>query len=370
MAIQTQILDINFNNPTFKMVGGMTLDDIKIKYGWFLNAEVNNAIIGEDKNGLVWYNGDWLGGIWENGTWYSGNFYNGRWKKGNWYSYDINIEEALKGNLVINKTDISKSKFISGTWDDGIFNYGIFGSIKLKNNIQIPTEISLDFILNNIDDYIISSSYIFFDIINDQTLIIENPRFLNGQFINGLINAAKIEGGNFMNGFINNSVWENGTFNNGIFLGDYWLNGYFRGGDFSNGIWKNGNLISTQKNILTRFGVNYKNKEVIWENGIFNNGQFHSTLNLLNNEPIPSIDNDYVHWENGVWENGIWYGGTFESGEWLSGTFLNGVILDINWKKGHFKDGFWKNGTMEGGTVSGGIFENIICNNGNLGFDI
>ena len=357
--------NVDFNKPTFKLVGGLTLDDIKIKYGWILNAEINNAIIGEDKNGLVWYSGDFIGGIWENGTWYSGTF-RGRWKRGNWYSYDINIEEALRGKLVINRKDISKSNFISGTWEGGDFNYGIFGSVKLTNNIKIPTEITLDFILNEIEDYNLSGNSYYDEYDN----LISSPIFINGNFVDGLINAGKFEGGNFRNGFINNSLWLNGTFNNGIFLGDIWYNGTFSGGDFSNGTWKNGTLISSQSNIITRFGINYKNQNVIWENGIFNNGEFHSTLNIENGETKPSLDNSIVHWENGIWENGIWYGGTYHNGEWLSGTFLDGIILNIIWKKGHFQNGFWKNGTMESGTVSGGLFENINCINGNFGVEI
>ena len=48
-----QLVGVNFNNPSFKMVGGMSIDDIKIKYNWFLNAEVENAIIGENHYPLI-----------------------------------------------------------------------------------------------------------------------------------------------------------------------------------------------------------------------------------------------------------------------------------------------------------------------------
>jgi hypothetical protein len=30
-----QLVGVDFNNPTFTMVGGMSIDDIKIKYNWF-----------------------------------------------------------------------------------------------------------------------------------------------------------------------------------------------------------------------------------------------------------------------------------------------------------------------------------------------
>ena len=62
-----QLVGVDFNNPTFIMVGGMSIDDIKIKYNWFLNADVIDAVIGEDKNGLIWYKGTWNSGFRERG---------------------------------------------------------------------------------------------------------------------------------------------------------------------------------------------------------------------------------------------------------------------------------------------------------------
>jgi hypothetical protein len=602
-----QLIGVDFNTPTFTMVGGMSIDDIKIKYNWFLNAQVEGAIIGEDSNGLVWYQGDWICGTWEDGTWYSGIFHGGRWKKGNWFSYDIDQDEMLKGKLYVNRLDISKSQFLSGTWEGGTFNYGIFGQFQLTSETEIPTSISLHFITNNIKDYYISGitnynsgetyyymsgytdvvpnqmlnlnqwivgtsgsqgdfinigptsdntivnyqnpweinsptwktisdgisgpnggwnlinypidnaktyrfsvwirreyigngrtyfgvqhstvcnlgtniinnnpyfgypssgqtpnisnnwllfvghvhpagytgvtdsesgiydlegnkqsysftdyqwssgttvsghrSYLYYsstvgevqywssprmevinefsptleDLLNNvpyektyyKSDTIQSPIFMTGDFLDGWMNAAKIENGNFMNGFINNSSWYNGKFYNGIFLGDIWYYGEFLGGDFSNGIWKNGNLTSYQDNVIARFGTFYKISGVTeicsgatWENGIFKNGEFHSKLNEIDGVTLPSSNNNKVYWFNGTWENGTWYGGTFSNGTWLTGTFFSGIILNIDWKKGHFENGYWKNGTMEEGTISGGIFENITAIKANLGYDI
>ena len=606
-----QLVGVDFNNPTFTMVGGMSIDDVKIKYNWFLNAEVIGAVIGQDDNGLVWYQGDWNCGTWEGGTWYSGTWHGGRWKKGNWFSYDIDQDEMLKGTLYVNRLDISKSQFLSGTWEGGTFNYGIFGQVQITGATEIPSTVTLDFIVNNTVDYYVSGitnfnsgeSYYYMsgytDIVPPQLLnvnqwavgtsgsqgdftsigpsanntivnylnpfglttptwrvisdgnggggqggweaenfpvdntklyrlsvwirreyaglgnngrscfgvqqstvcnldtntinnnpyfgypttgdtpsivngwllfvghihpagytgttssetgiynrdgdresyplidfqwssgttvsghrtylsgstiigelqywssprmevidefsptiedllmdvpyqktyyrpaTIQSPIFMGGDFLNGWMNAAKIESGNFKNGFLNNSAWYNGIFYNGIFLGDIWYNGNFLGGDFSNGIWKNGNLTSYQNNVIARFGTFYKTSGVTaicsgatWENGTFQNGEFHSVLNIVDGVEYPSVDNSKVYWFNGTWENGTWYGGTFTTGLWLTGTFYNGIILNIDWRKGYFENGFWVNGTMDEGTISGGMFLNIIATTANFGYDI
>ena len=35
------------------------------KYPWLLKAKFKDVVIGEDKNGLVWYDGIWKSGTWE-----------------------------------------------------------------------------------------------------------------------------------------------------------------------------------------------------------------------------------------------------------------------------------------------------------------
>ena len=44
---------------------GLTEEIIKEKYPWLLLANFKNVILGQDKNGLVWYNGTWFLGTWE-----------------------------------------------------------------------------------------------------------------------------------------------------------------------------------------------------------------------------------------------------------------------------------------------------------------
>ena len=64
---------------TIEVPSGLTPDIIKRKYNWILNAIVDNAIIGQDDYGFVWYSGSWIAGEWEDGTWYSGIWYDGEW---------------------------------------------------------------------------------------------------------------------------------------------------------------------------------------------------------------------------------------------------------------------------------------------------
>ena len=132
---------------------------LKIKYNWIFNANIKDAIIGEDRNGLVWYSGTWVDGTWENGTWYSGVFLNGRWKGGNVYSFDIDVKQLLSGNYNINSVDISKTHFVKCSFEGGTFHYGIFGNIKNKEEITLPYLVDRDFILNNIMDYEINNGF-------------------------------------------------------------------------------------------------------------------------------------------------------------------------------------------------------------------
>lgn len=392
--LTSKTVGVNFNDPTFIMVGGLGIDDVKIKYNWFLNAEVKDAIIGEDENGLVWYSGIWVNGVWENGTWYSGTWYNGRWKDGNFYSYDITIDLIKFGNININGKDISKSKFLGGVWEKGNFHYGIFG--RTRTIKDIPKSIDLDFIVNYSADFtLVNDNYIdeydqYLDTGLTLSFYFSSPQFMSGDFYDGWMNASKFRNGNFHDGYLSNSLWYNGNFYNGIFIGDIWYNGSFYGGDFSNGTWKNGKLSSYKRDILTRFGTNYNSMNTngiiyslngisrtynkiqgcTWENGEFMSGEMHSTLVLIDGVPQSATNQDHTHWINGIFHNGEWYGGTFENGEWITGTMYNGLIYNIIWRNGFIKNCVWNNGIFYNGTIEGGLYKNIIIENGNIGYEI
>jgi hypothetical protein len=409
--ITLDISSVDFNTEKFKMVGGLDLDTVKIKYNWLFNAQMEDAIIGEDENGLVWFSGTWICGTWEGGTWYSGQFLNGRWKAGNMYSYYIDERSALLGKLSIIRKDITKTRFKDGTFEGGTFHYGIFGKIKNESELDIPYEIDKDWVISNIEDYNISGeTFMYEKTINidvtgityycqtgstivprtgttcgswDQITgitstivtgltwdILKTSTFQNGNFNGGLINAAYFKNGNFYNDIANNIIWYNGNWYGGCFLIGDWYNGFFLGGDFSNGDWYNGTLSTNEDTSSTRFGLNCKGGGATWYNGTFSNGQFHSGLNEVNGETKPSLNHTLSNWYGGTFTNGEWFGGSFHSGNWDTGRFYSGIIYDIEWKRGHITDCIWKNGHFINGTISGGIFENMIVDNVNFGYDI
>jgi hypothetical protein len=49
-----------------KFVDGLTLSKIKSNYSWLLDATIENAVIGEDEKGIIFYSGNWIDGIWLN----------------------------------------------------------------------------------------------------------------------------------------------------------------------------------------------------------------------------------------------------------------------------------------------------------------
>ena len=409
--ITLDISSVDFNKEKFKMVGGLNLDTVKIKYNWLFNAQMENAIIGEDENGLVWFSGTWVCGTWEGGTWYSGDFLNGRWKAGDMYSYDIDMRSALLGILTINRQDITKTRFKTGEFEGGTFHYGIFGQIKNEDELDIPYEIDKEWIINNIEDYEISGKTFVYQAVTDSivtgiTYYCESgstivPRtgttcgtwdtitgqtqetvtgltwftlrtaiFEGGIFNGGLINTAYFEDGNFYNNFANNIIWDNGNWYSGDFLIGDWYGGFFLGGDFSNGNWYNGTLSTNEDTSSTRFGLNYKGSGATWYDGTFSNGQFHSGLNVVDGVTKPSLDHTLSKWYGGTFTNGEWFGGCFYSGDWLTGRFYSGIIYDIVWKRGHITNCVWKNGQFIDGTISGGIFENMDVTNVSFGYDI
>lgn len=91
---------------------GLTIDILKEKYQWVLDAEIENAIIGLKEDKIIWYDGiwrsgAWIYGIWKNGTWMSGVWHNGIWENGNW-------------NYGLWKNGIwENGNWWNGTWENG-----------------------------------------------------------------------------------------------------------------------------------------------------------------------------------------------------------------------------------------------------------
>jgi len=293
MAYRTRLdinqgLDLNFNISNITFVDGLTADKVKIRYNWFFNGKVLNAVVGEDSYGLVWYSGDWLCGDWWDGTWYSGTF-NGRWRNGNFYSYLLDPVDVLKGTLRPLIDDNIYSTF-SGLWQNGNFYNGTFltsGSTTSWN----------DFWSGSTD--------------NITTSVWEN-----GTFFNGILKDSIWLTGKFMGGNMTNSQWLSGSFFNGTFQG-YWTSGDFKGGDFIYGYWSGGTFSQISPTTISRFCTNGTAEgSCLWMNGIFRNGEFGST------------DNSVAIWENGIYESGTWIGGHFKKGQFIGGNWLGGIFGD------------------------------------------
>jgi hypothetical protein len=363
MGFKVQIVEIKENYDNIILTNNLTIEKVKIKYNWLLNASVKNCIIGEDDYGLVWYSGEWICGEWIDGTWYSGIWHDGTWKNGNWYSYLIDKGMLLSNRiLILDKSEIY-SEFRNGIWENGDFYNGIFGYERdLSTGITYESLTGKNF----------QSAY-----------------WLNGKFFDGIFKNSVWINGIFYKGEMIGSYWLNGKFYSGAFNfhnpgtgNPNWYNGDWYGGDFIEGYWKNGNFYQTDKNIKSRFGLaKTENSITIWLNGNFNSGEFHSGLNEdEKGNPLPSNNNIKTLWKGGNFKGGDWYGGHFQNGifsngnwhggifnilngsknscKWLDGNWYNGLWINGTFYKGHFYSGIWLNGEFVNGYLSTNLIEN------------
>ena len=281
--IGLKLQDIDFKKYNFRLVDGLTLQSLSQKYPWVLEAEIENAIIGEDARGLVWYAGDWICGTWKDGTWYSGRFFDGIWVTGLWYSREI--QDRIFSVLVKSNTSLTYSQWFNGTWISGEW----FNGTWFNGSWQSGTW--------------------------------NEGHWLDGTWYTGRWNNGTWKGGEWING-----VWYNGKFNtDNVF--STWYNGFWYGGDFENGLWKNGEFNQLRRSI-SRFGTkSTAQQKSIWEHGVFIRGQFHSYLNEdENGNPLPSLLYRDSVWLSGHWKNGVVYGGTFKQGVWDTGVWKRGYV--------------------------------------------
>ena len=282
------LVNLDPNNYTYRLVDDLSITELSnnSNYYWILDAELSNAVIGKDKNGIVFYKGDWIYGRWFGGTWYSGTWYNGEWNGGIWNSYKTNYNGISA--KVENTLDNSKSKWLSGRWYGGTWNGGIW----------------------------------------------EDGRWYDGNFNNGIWNGGVWNGGVWNGGEFSSGIWISGEWNGGKLNCNnglsYWLDGVWNGGDFENGVWFNG-LFNQPNEGLSRFGtMAFNTRPAIWLSGKFTGGEFHSSLNSnASGFPIKSSVNYYSFWKTGIWYGGTWYGGIAHAIDFNSGTWHGGVIEDI-----------------------------------------
>jgi len=327
------------------LVNGMTIEKLKVKYIWIFNAVIEDAIIGEDEYGLVWYKGTWVCGDWVDGTWYSGVWLNGIWKNGKWLSWLID-EYQLLSNDSLKKLDEDKkySIFVNGTWRNGVWYNGIFG-----DDISISGYTSKVF-LNHVDV-----------LPNLDVATWENGTFYSGEFKNSIWENGYLDNGEMYGGY-----WKDGTFNNGSFDGNWWI-GNFRDADFVSGIWEDGTFNRS------RFGYNElscSSTTTEWWDGTMNLSEMYAGV-------YTPINYNRTHWYNGVFRDSKWYSGHFFTGVFIDSIFYNGVFGTYNvdvllnndsivFQSGDFLNGLWLDGVFMNGNFRNGIWYNGTFIDGNL----
>jgi subtilisin-like proprotein convertase family protein len=277
------LVNVDFNRYRFRLVDNLTFDDLNAKFPWILEAEISEAIIGQDANNdLIWYKGIWEFGRWFGGTWYSGEWRYGDWYSGIWNSKNIK-DKKLSIEVDSNTEDNTKSIWYTGRWYDGVWNDGTW----------------------------------------------LNGRFYDGTWEKGIWNNGIWNDGTWNNGRFIGGIWVTGDWNGGVFNTDnepaYWIDGTWYGGDFENGIWYNG--LFEQKYSTARFGTNaYNSRTATWNGGIFTGGSFYSKLDTTVDV---SKTHKYSIWKTGTWTSGDFYGGIAYNMDFKSGTWHGGILEDI-----------------------------------------
>lgn len=278
-----KLVDVDFNKYRFRLIDGLNIETISIKYPWLLEAEISGAVIGFDaKEELVWYKGIWEGGRWFGGTWISGT-----WKLGDWYAGTWN-SKMIKDRQISVEVDEKSSDEFQSTWYTGRWFGGTW---------------------------------------NNGTWI--NGRFYDGDWNAGVWNNGTWNDGTWNGGRFIGGIWVTGEWNAGIFNTDnepsYWIDGVWNGGDFENGMWYNGSFES--KNEDSRFGTKaYNSRTATWHGGKWLSGSFFSKLGTL---PDVSDVHKYSIWRTGQWVSGDFYGGIVYNMDFKSGTWHGGILEDI-----------------------------------------
>jgi subtilisin-like proprotein convertase family protein len=285
------LVNVDFTKYRYRLVDGLTLQELNSNYQWILEAEISDAILGKNdsmKSGIsaskdiVWYSGTWEFGRWFGGIWYSGTWMYGDWYDGVWESKSI---QDKKISVEVNKKDqnSSNSVWMNGRWFGGIWYNGVWLGGR------------------------------FYD-----------GNWRNGWWYNGVWNKGTWENGNFIGG-----IWVDGTWNNGTFNcknePSFWINGTWNGGDFENGIWYNGSF--NQKNSTSRFGWGaLSSRPAYWNGGVFNGGSFYSGSDM---EFGVSKKHTYAVWKTGKFLNANFYGGVAYNIDMKNSNWVGGILEEI-----------------------------------------
>jgi len=281
------LVNLDLNKFKLQLIDGLSLQELSQSYHWILEAEVSDALIGKDQNGIVWYSGIWRCGRWFGGTWMSGQWLTGDWYRGTWNAFNV-LNKVISAKVDNSYSNPELSKWYNGRWFEGTWNDGTW----------------------------------------------YNGRRYSGDWNAGIWYNGVWNDGVWKMGFFYGGIWVQGTWENGIFNCEskpaYWLDGTFKAGDFENGIWYNG-LFGNDQNIQTRFGTKSSNtRTATWHAGKWLDGEFHSYLNLdQNGVPTVSDLHKYSIWRTGVWNRGNWYGGIAYNIDFRGGIWHGGILEEI-----------------------------------------
>ena len=283
------LVNVDFEKYRIRLVDGLNVETISLKYPWIFEAEVSGAVLGTNQAGdLIWYKG-----IWESGRWFGGNWISGTWKSGDWYGgvWDSKsvIDKQISMEINSSSSDPAASSWFTGRWYDGIWNNGTWTTGRWYGGIWNA-----------------------------------------GEWYNGIWNDGTWNSGRFIGG-----IWVEGIWNGGVFNTDnepaFWIDGEWNGGDFENGMWYNG--VFGEKKGASRFGLGaFNSRTATWHGGSWISGSFHSGATGSNNV---SDVHKYSIWYTGQWMSGNWHGGiayntTFNSGTWHGGILEEIQIVGIN----------------------------------------
>jgi hypothetical protein len=282
------LINVDLNKYKIQMVDGLSLETLSKNYHWILEAEVSDALIGQNTDGLIWYSGIWRCGRWFGGTWMSGEWLTGDWYRGTWNAFNI-LNRIIDVKVDESYSDRRISKWYNGRWFEGTWNNGTW-----YNGRRYTGD------------------------------------WNNGVWFNGVWNDGDWYGGVFLGG-----IWVDGTWESGIFNCDskpaYWLNGTFKSGDFENGIWYNG-LFGNDQNIRTRFGTRASNtRTATWHGGNWIDGEFHSGINIDDETGTPTVSDmhKFAVWKTGIWNRGNWYGGVAYNIDFRGGIWHGGILEEV-----------------------------------------
>ncbi len=375
-----------------------------------------SATISNDRHS--WQNGQFNGGEfvksdWEGGTMNGGIFYNSKWYNGTMNGgifgdvntpttdtilYNGTVNYATVENATIYSKNVNYYPAVATiTWNDGIFNSGVFGS-----------DINATAVWNN--GQFNSGQFI-------SMAVWKNGEFNGGQFksgygwqTSGTYNSSVaptsyswqdgvFNGGEFGNASLGtNSTWYQGEFNGGTFKGRVWNFGIFTAGEFMGsgttaiGGTKSSNANSFVSTYTTSFYGLWRNGVVTDKNDIFMKDRKMYTTPKRNTDTVSKstdakftntlwLNGDFGH-KNGQFLNSVWLGGRFLDGRFQSSAFnpyvnrFEPIILapaplksfNTNdqiclWDNGTFEDGefyysHWYGGDFISGTAYGMIWEN------------